>query len=73
MADSHDKTGSIKVGANSKLLKTIFKGSVRFVLDYIFTSWKAAAKTTKMTGLRNILGKIKMIYFRLKRQPASSQ
>ena len=53
-------------GADSKILKTVFTGSVRPVLEYASFSWCTAAKTNnskldKMqnVGLRTILGAIK--------------
>ena len=53
-------------GANSKILKTVYTGSVRPVLEYASTSWYTAAKTNKAkldkiqnAGLRTILGAIK--------------
>ena len=53
-------------GANSKILKTVYTGSVRPVLEYASTSWCTAAKTNKAkldkiqnAGLRTILGAIK--------------
>ena len=52
--------------ANSKILKTVYTGSVRPVLEYASTSWCTAAKTNKAkldkiqnAGLRTILGAIK--------------
>ena len=53
-------------GANSKILKTVYTGTVRPVLEYASTSWCTAAKTNKAkldkiqnAGLRTILGAIK--------------
>ena len=53
-------------GADSKILKTVYTGSVRPVLEYASTSWCTAAKSNKAkldkilnAGLRTILGAIK--------------
>ncbi|KAK7108155.1 hypothetical protein V1264_015944 [Littorina saxatilis] len=53
-------------GANSKILKKVYTGTVRPVLEYASSSWNTAAKTNKTRldkvqnlGLRTILGAMK--------------
>ena len=60
------KLSGTKWGANSKILKTVYTGAVRPVLEYSSSSWIAAAKSTKSRldrvqnrGLRTILGAMK--------------
>ena len=60
------KLSGTKWGANPRLLKTVYTGAVRPVLEYSSSSWIAAAKSTKSRlnlvqnrGLRIILGAMK--------------
>ena len=60
------KLSRTKWGANSRILKTVYTGAVRPVLEYSSSSWIAAAKSTKSRldrvqnrGLRTILGAMK--------------
>ena len=53
-------------GANGKILRQVYTGAVRPVMEYASTSWITASKTTKTkldkvqnTGLRTILGAMK--------------
>ena len=57
------KLSGTKWGANSRILKTVYTGAVRPVLEYSSSSWISAAKSTKSRldrvqnrGLRTILG-----------------
>ncbi|KAK7096645.1 hypothetical protein V1264_003726 [Littorina saxatilis] len=53
-------------GANSQILKTVYTGAVRPVLEYASSSWNTAARTNKARldrvqnlGLRTVLGAMK--------------